>query len=69
MNQSVHVPEVKQRESMQKERDAEYLNRQAVETVKNVDRHCETLLYNGRQRGMDRWLNVRGTLNREGLPR
>ena len=52
MGPSVHVPEVKQREAMQKERDAEYLDRQAVETEKNFHRHCKTLLYNGRQRGM-----------------
>ena len=36
MCQSIHVPVVKQREAMQKERDAEYMERQAVETEKNV---------------------------------
>merc|ERR1719309_1212236 len=44
--------EAKQRESMQKERDAENLERQAVETKRNVHRLCDALLYNGRQRGM-----------------
>jgi len=44
--------EAKQRESMQKERDAENLERQAVETERNVHRLCDALLYNGRQRGM-----------------
>ena len=44
--------EAKQRESMQKESDAEELETQAVLTERNVHRLCDALLYNGRQRGM-----------------
>merc|ERR1719397_2102619 len=44
--------EAKQREAMQKDIDAEGLERQAVETERNVHRLCDSLLHNGRQRGM-----------------
>merc|ERR1712181_50944 len=37
---------------MKKDSDAEDLERQAVETERNVHRLCDSLLYNGRQRGM-----------------
>ena len=67
MGQSVHVPEVKQREAMQKERDAEYLERQACGDREKRSTTTAKLFYIIADR--EGWLNVRGTLNREGLPR
>jgi len=44
--------EAKQREAMAKDSEAADLERQAVETERNVHRLCDSLIYNGRQRGM-----------------
>ena len=42
----------RQEEAMQKDREAEDLEKMAVETERNVLRLCESLVNNGRQRGM-----------------